>query len=784
MKKLILLLVLSLILSCILIGCGSSTTDSATSDTSSDISTDSSTDTSKPSGVCTHDYGEWEVLQAATCLKKGFDKRTCKLCNHVETRGSEAKGHTTVIIEAVEGNCTTDGYTEGSKCSECNEVFKTPEKVPMETLHKYDKIVSVQSQPTITAEGKATFRCSLCDAKNEVTLPKLTVETLNKNDIYKITTTDYNPAVDNIWKVVDGKTSTGGLYGPGDDWFGNIGDKLVIELGQEVVIDQLAVYVCGNYTSGTITIKNAKGQVVKTSKISVNSENTQKQTIINGGNLKAYTIEIRVDSLKWESYLTFKVAEVEIKAAKPDTRLPHDHVYREYVEDTVKATCLETGRANYACYCGLTQEKDTPIIDHNFSVLFSQKEATCTENGRYTYKCETCNDKREKQIYAKGHIYAKLVNYVTVPTNAQKGEAVFKCIGCELTENKNVMPLSLGNVEHLRVTNVLNNSVTLKFNVYGETGNYEVRYSTSPITNDNFANATTINATVTGDGEYTVTLNLSISLNECYYVAIRPYIGENYGETSSIRLGGNQLIPIDYENANVYSGEVLNSFAKMFDEQSAEKTKNPTTVLSKIFTDANDLVLYGSNLSPIVDLEYGHFVSSVYLYYENTGISAKVRWSDTPVDFMAEDSKWDGVYTLNTTKGWNEIKINNNTRYIQVVFKDGNAPYEMLIYGFQNSDGDKIETSIGSLPTIGEMMGMCGFTAIGSGNTPIDSVICTTVLRDYRKVEWGYTISKYPKLASFFNGMMGNFDNAYKNYTQAGINVIPCIQWDLVNTSM
>ena len=32
-------------------------------------------------------------------------------------------------------------------------------------------------------------------------------------------------------------------------------------------------------------------------------------------------------------------------------------------------------------------------------------------------------------------------------------------------QNKNIIPLALGNVEHLRVSSVLSNSVTLKFNV-------------------------------------------------------------------------------------------------------------------------------------------------------------------------------------------------------------------------------------------------------------------------------------------------------------------------------
>ena len=222
----------------------------------------------------------------------------------------------------------------------------------------------------------------------------------------------------------------------------------------------------------------------------------------------------------------------------------------------------------------------------------------------------------------------------------------------------------------------------------------------------------------------------------------------------------------------------------MFDEQNEDRTKIPTTVLSQIFNDSSDKVLYGSNLSPIVDLEYMHYVSGVYLYYANAGASVTVRWSKTPVDFQADNSKWNGNYTFTANSGWNEIKIDRDTRYIQVIFKDGYAPYEMLIYGFQNGDGDKIATEIGSLPTMGEMMGMCGFVAAGNGNTPIESVSCTTVLREYHQFGWSYSLEKYPNKAAFFDGWMGNFDAKYRQYSQAGINVIPCVQWDLVNVSL
>ena len=285
---------------------------------------------------------------------------------------------------------------------------------------------------------------------------------------------------------------------------------------------------------------------------------------------------------------------------------------------------------------------------------------------------------------------------------------------------------------------------------------------------------------MSGNREITVELSLDAGLNKGYYVAIKPYSGSNYGKMATVRVGGDSQILIDYHSANVYHGEVLNSFASLFDEQ---KNEIPTTVLAQIFRDSNDKILYGSNLSPIVDLEYGHYITKVKLYYADAGKSVKVRWSSTPVDFMAQDDKWDGTKELVSISGWNEIAINANTRYIQVIFKDGEAPYEMTAYGYQCGDGDKISTEINKLPTIGEMIGMCGFVATGEGNTPIDSVKCTTVLREYHNFGWSYVNNNYPEQAMFFtSGNMGNFDERYKAYYEAGINVIPCFQWALTDS--
>ena len=788
MKKLILLMAVIVALTCMLFACGDKSQDDTSSDTSgnTDTSGNVSTDTDTSNIACVHEYGEWSVLTEATCTAKGVDTRQCKHCGKKTSRFVDPTGHNEVVDEAVEGSCKVDGYTEGKHCSNCGLVTVAQTKIPKEDLHKYDECTRVVKEPSLSAGGEATFKCSVCDSTKNMAIDKLTSSTLNKNDIFNIEVNNpYNPAIDNIWKVVDGKTSTGGFYGPGDDWFGKVGDTLKITLGQEIVLTELKVYALGNGTYGEVIVKNAKGAVVKRSQISANSSGVVAYKVVSGGNLKAYTIEVKVTGLKWnDDPYTFKVPEVEITGAKPDLRLPHDHMYREFIKDTVLPTCQETGKAEYACFCGKTNIRTTPTIDCSFTVFQAElsKPATCTENGKNTFKCETCNSKKEVRIYAKGHIYAKLVNYISQPTSSKNGEATFKCIGCDLTSNKQIQALPLGKIEHLRVDSISGGIVTLRFNIYGELANYEVKYSADEITDDSYESATTIDATVTGNNEITVKIPLEVSINKGYYVAIKPYIGENYGEIATIRVGGNKLIPIDYHSANVYTGEVLNSFAKLFDEQASERSKAPTTQLGRIITDTGDTVLYNMLLRPIVDLEYKHYVSSAYLYYADAGSSVTVRWSDTPVDAYAEDAKWDGVYKFTAQAGWNEIKINSDTRYVQVVFKDGSAPYEMLVYGYQSGDGDKIATSIGGLPTMGEMMGMCGFVAGGGGNTPIDSVICTTVLREYHNFGWSYSVTSYPGKTSFFNtSWMADFDSQYRDYKSAGLNVIPCIQWDLVN---
>ena len=76
-----------------------------------------------------HDFGEWETDIAATCVAEGVEKRVCIRCGIYETRAIPVTEH------------------------EWEEVYVLP--------------------ATETAEGKTTYKCSVCHAVKEETVPKI-----------------------------------------------------------------------------------------------------------------------------------------------------------------------------------------------------------------------------------------------------------------------------------------------------------------------------------------------------------------------------------------------------------------------------------------------------------------------------------------------------------------------------------------------------------------------------------------------------------------------------------
>lgn len=769
----------------------SSAVDSGITDSSTDNSEGADSEGEGGDDVeCQHRLGSPVTVKEPTCTESGIKVQYCQKCDYYTERRVVPTGHQKVVDKGYPSTCVTNGLSDGSYCGVCGVVTEEKKELPLAPNHLAYEFKKVVKEPWLGTVGSAIFACVGCGSEKTESLPALTTSQVTKSDVYDIKVNKDNLAADNKWYVFDGKTQTVGLWNPGSEWFGSVGDTLTVTLSREMVLTDLVMYAAGNWTQASVTVRDTAGKVTLENKKVIANDcayggDGERLTVFEGKSVKAYTIEIKIIDNK-NNYMGFKVTELVITAAPIDTHMSHTHDYREFAGEAVPATCTSEGVAEYACFCGEKKQSASPKAEHKYSQILSQVAVTCEADGEIVYKCE-CGSTSKEIIRHRGHKYERLKNYITVPTLMLSGRAVYLCVTCDRSVERNLPPLALDGIHYLRVDKVEKDKVTIKFNIYGDPVSYDIRYSRNEITASNFELATQVNAVITGTGEMSAVLDLSVSLDSCYYIAVRPSLGENYGTVETVNAGGNDLIKIEYGSCGVYHGEVISSFEKMFDEQSLELLNGstvPKTQLSRIFTDSSDTQLYGMSLSPIVDLEYMHYLSSAYLYYGSAGAGVTVRWSKKPLDFKSADSKWDGVYTFNSVKGWNEIKINGEARYVQVIFKDGEAPYEMLLRGYQSGSGDEISTEKHQLPTIGEMMGMNGFVAAGNGNTPLDSVSCTTVLREYHNVEWTYKLGVFPGQASFFSGWMGNFDSEYSRYSREGINVIPCFQWDVRNVSM
>ena len=130
---------------------------------------------------CSHTHTE-EIIQAvpATCTENGYTEGTrCAECEEVlvAPQTIEKKGHTEVIIQAVPATCTENGYTEGTKCSICNEVFVEPQVVL--ASHKTIIIPAVSPQVGKTGNTRGE-KCTVCHEfliePQEITLLEIEID--------------------------------------------------------------------------------------------------------------------------------------------------------------------------------------------------------------------------------------------------------------------------------------------------------------------------------------------------------------------------------------------------------------------------------------------------------------------------------------------------------------------------------------------------------------------------------------------------------------------------------
>ena len=111
-----------------------------------------------------HDYKA--TVTKPACREGGYTTHECTRCgNSYVDNKQPAKGHTIVTDEAVAATCTESGLTEGSHCSDCDNVIKAQTRIKA-TGHKYSKW-TITEKPTCTKDGAKSRTCANCGSVDE-----------------------------------------------------------------------------------------------------------------------------------------------------------------------------------------------------------------------------------------------------------------------------------------------------------------------------------------------------------------------------------------------------------------------------------------------------------------------------------------------------------------------------------------------------------------------------------------------------------------------------------------
>lgn len=112
----------------------------------------------------------------ATCTEAGLtDGIKCTTCGETLKEQEEilSLGHTEETVAGKDATCTETGLTDGIKCSACGETLKAQEEIPV-VPHTY--AYALTKAPTEKTDGVLTGTCGVCEAAEEITLPKLNEE--------------------------------------------------------------------------------------------------------------------------------------------------------------------------------------------------------------------------------------------------------------------------------------------------------------------------------------------------------------------------------------------------------------------------------------------------------------------------------------------------------------------------------------------------------------------------------------------------------------------------------
>ncbi len=232
--------------------------------------------------------------QAATCTEP-------KKCENCPATDGEALGHSWTDATCTAPKvCSVCSITEGEALG---HIWNEPSCLAPKTCQNCGETIG-------TAFGHSIVDgiCEMCE--KEFIL-------IGAEDISSIGASHTGGGYANLDKLFDGEKLSTGIYNEGTvEYFPSAeGDYIVITLLDEVYLSEAVFWCCGNYTSATLELYDAEGNLSDTRSVIYNGsiesgESTAYKTFI--GDKKVKSIKLICNSLKWGGGKTQKTSEIEL----------------------------------------------------------------------------------------------------------------------------------------------------------------------------------------------------------------------------------------------------------------------------------------------------------------------------------------------------------------------------------------------------------------------------------------------------------------------------------------